>query len=256
MRPLSTKLPQKDEIYRSFITSTYMNFCWGKIYLTDFIGANKVKFPEGIKVGEDVKFQLSLLKYHPKMCYIDKDLVKYRQLSTSVMYVFTLSRFDDMAEDLNTRKQLMNKIEWKTHERKAMYEDVGRNTLSYIKQASKFTQEEQRIELIQKIEDQAVQEVLENIPVKQLPITMRDVVFLLRRKRYSVLLKIKCELWFNFAMLCVAKIFKEAWTSAGAFKRLSSESETDFAKNEKCTLFQIFLSEAGSNGSDAEVYSF
>lgn len=188
--PVSTKLPQKDEIYRSFITSTYMNFCWGKIYLTDFIRANKVMFPEGIKVGEDVKFQLSLLEYHPQVCYIDKDLVKYRQLSTSVMHVFTLSRFDDMAEDLSTRKQLMNQIELKAHERETMYEDVGRNTLSYIKQASKFKQEEQRIELIQKIEDQAVQEVLENIPVEQLPITMRVVVFLLRRKRYSLLLKI------------------------------------------------------------------
>lgn len=57
----------------------FQTFCWNKIYRTEFIKKNNIKFPIGVKNSEDGIFSLICLFNSPKYSFINKSLYIYRK---------------------------------------------------------------------------------------------------------------------------------------------------------------------------------
>lgn len=137
---LSTK-----EMYRTLASTTYMNFCWGKLLSNQFVKSNNIKFPVGKKIGEDVDFQIDILENNAKMFYEDFPIVNYYQEPKSVMHRFSKSKFGDLEQDYLVRNHLLKKCEQhdiKQTESK-MFMTLGGVLISYVRQSCKqFSKEE------------------------------------------------------------------------------------------------------------------
>lgn len=177
----------KEKIYRAFATSTNMNYCWGKIYRTAFLKDNDISFLVGLKIGEDILFQMALLQHNPHIKYINKELVAYRQIDTSVMHCFSIGLFDNLVNDLQLRKNCLRRINCTEFDYALMYSDECRNLLSYVKKASKTVSKETIVKILKTEE---IDEIITKTRVKCLNLSMGVVVILLRLKMYDFVLMI------------------------------------------------------------------
>lgn len=147
--PYETGSLSKKDVYRTLASTTYMNFCWGKLLSNQFIKNNNIKFPVGKKIGEDVDFQIDILEGNGKMYYEDFPIVNYYQQPNSVMHRFGKSKFGDLEQDYLLRKRLLKKCEQyeiKQAERK-MYMTLGGVLISYVRQSCKQFSREEAISL-------------------------------------------------------------------------------------------------------------
>lgn len=57
----------------------YLSFtyCWGKLYSSDIIKKNKIKFDENLRIFEDIEFNYRYLKYVKKVLYVKEPLFNY-----------------------------------------------------------------------------------------------------------------------------------------------------------------------------------
>ena len=176
--------PTKKEIFMHFINSSKMNFCWGKIYRTEFVKKNSVKFDTSLDVGEDIDFQLSLFKYEPRVEYCFTKLIKYRQISSSVMHRYDFTRFDNLKECYIMRKDLASQIDFSKQEEEDMYYYLGRCLLSYTKNVSKLKPKKTVIsKLKESLEIPENKEILNNLPLHRMG-TVRKVIGRLLQKGY------------------------------------------------------------------------
>ena len=67
----------KEKRYKHY-RNNLVNYSWDKLYRTDFIKKNNIKFCEQIDQTEDVLFSLECLSHNPKIEYIPKCLYNYR----------------------------------------------------------------------------------------------------------------------------------------------------------------------------------
>ena len=72
----------------------FINACWAKIYRSDIIKENRIKFPDDIKIGEDLLFVVEYLKHVKSVCSIKSCIYNYRQLDNGTV-VRNRSRLDD-----------------------------------------------------------------------------------------------------------------------------------------------------------------
>lgn len=137
------------DVYSTLASTTYMNFCWGKLLSNQFIKNNNIRFPIGKKIGEDVDFQIDILESNGKMYYEDFPIVNYYQQPNSVMHRFSKSKFGDLEQDYLLRKRLLKKCEQyeiKQAENK-MFMTLGGVLISYVRQACKQFPKEEAIGL-------------------------------------------------------------------------------------------------------------
>lgn len=185
--PFTTNNITKEDIFRVLGTSTHMNYCWGKIFRTSFLLDNDVFFPADMKIGEDTQFQMDLLQKNPTNKYIDKELVIYRQINSSVMHKFSIDRFDDLVNDLIFRKRCLSYVEIQENDYDLMYTDECRNLLSYIKKASGIISKD---ELRDILNIKQINEILTKVKISSISYSMAIVVILLRAKLYDLVLMI------------------------------------------------------------------
>lgn len=187
----SSEYPTKREIFLHFINSSKMNFCWGKLYRTEFVKKNSVKFDTSIDVGEDIDFQLSLFKYEPKIKYCFTKLIKYRQISSSVMHRYDFTRFDNLKECYIMRKDLASQIEFSKQDEEDMYCDLGRRLLSYTKNVSKLKPKKMVISnLKESLEIPENKDILNNLPLHRMDIVRKIIGRLLQKGHYGLAVRI------------------------------------------------------------------
>lgn len=127
--------------YKQLVENTKMNYCWGKVYKANFLKEKNVQFPVGIKIGEDVQFQIDLLECNPRIFASSEILVNYNQVENSVMHSFSVSKFASLEDDYKLRKQLLQKIGNDPVASKTMYNELAGVLLSYLRQYTRMNGE-------------------------------------------------------------------------------------------------------------------
>lgn len=187
----STENPTKKEILMHFINSSKMNFCWGKIYRTQFIKNNSVKFNLDLAVGEDVDFQISLFKHEPSIRYCFLKLIKYRQNSSGVMHRYDFTRFDNLKECYIMRKELSSQIDFTKEDEEGMYCDLGRRLLSYVKNVSKLKPKKEVVSKLEEyLEIPEIKTILKNIPLHRMGAARKIIGKLLQKGHYGLAVRI------------------------------------------------------------------
>lgn len=97
--------PELETIYQLAVSGSKMNFCWGKIYITDIIKNNQISFRKDVKIGEDIIFVMDYLEYVTKTTYLSQYLYYYRQNLDSVMRTVNINRFNEMKYSYERREQ-------------------------------------------------------------------------------------------------------------------------------------------------------
>ena len=76
-----------------------LNCVWQFCMSRKFIKDNNIKFKKGIKVGEDVTFNLDMLSYKPRIYYLNKCLYWYSYNANSVMNNNSIKNIDNRLKD-------------------------------------------------------------------------------------------------------------------------------------------------------------
>lgn len=105
------KNPSIDEICELAVTSSKMNYCWGKFFDLSIIRENHIEFNRNIKIGEDAIFVMDYLECINEIEYCPQYLYYYRQNPTSAMSRVNVSRFEDMQATYNKRERLSKKLD-------------------------------------------------------------------------------------------------------------------------------------------------
>lgn len=172
-----------EEFCKCIVESTYMNFCWGKLFKREFLCKNNVAFEVGRRIGEDVLFQIEMTRKNPSLYYDDTVLVRYFQVPTSVMHQYGMERFQYLVDDFKMRMDLADRIE--LNERSNLYYDVGTNLLSYVKHMSKNKNcRNAFLELKSVFRDKNLVEIIENYPIYKANIPKKIICILIRKKLY------------------------------------------------------------------------
>lgn len=82
---VTEELTDRTALDRAFILGHYFNTCWGKVLRTEVIKKTKARFPEGVKVGEDVVFMNQVLMGTESFVTLKEELYGYRQYENSTM---------------------------------------------------------------------------------------------------------------------------------------------------------------------------
>lgn len=185
---LSTK-----DVYRTLASTTYMNFCWGKLLSNQFVKNNNIKFPVGKKIGEDVDFQIDILENNAKMFYCDFPIVNYYQEPNSVMHRFSKSKFGALEQEYSVRNHLLKKSEpsaFKPTE-EMMFVTLGGILISYVKQSCEHFSKEEAISLFSVENEKEYFRKIVN-RTKFLGKQRKNIVFLMKS---IVMLFIKAKKW-------------------------------------------------------------
>ncbi len=138
------------DVYKTLASTTYMNFCWGKLISREFLVTNNIKFPVGKDIGEDVDFQIAILESNAKMLYRDFSLVNYYQGQNSVMHRFDKSKFRDLEQEYYLRNDLLKKCDATelTETEKRMFITLGGMLISYVRQSCRQFEKEETVNLL------------------------------------------------------------------------------------------------------------
>ena len=74
---------------------SYFNAPWGKLYRKAIILENKIYFPEGITLAEDLYFNFNIFFTYKRIFGIDKPLYNYFQSHSSCMHTITTKKIED-----------------------------------------------------------------------------------------------------------------------------------------------------------------
>lgn len=66
-----------------------LNTVWGKLYRRSFLEDHQIRFTDGVIIGEDLLFNLSVLINYPQMCFFPDTGYFYRDNATSVVHRYS-----------------------------------------------------------------------------------------------------------------------------------------------------------------------
>ncbi|MGN1203385.1 MAG: glycosyltransferase family 2 protein [Eubacterium sp.] len=72
----------------------FINPVWGKLYKTDIIKSNEIKFPKNLSLGEDLLFVLDYLKVSSSVCLISESVYKYYRDTGSLSRSYSLKSLE------------------------------------------------------------------------------------------------------------------------------------------------------------------
>ncbi len=177
---------------KTIITSTYMNFCWGKLIRRKFLENNQIYFKDGKKIGEDVEFQLQIMNKRPHMKYKDEVLVNYRQQKQSVMHQFKQEYFDELEKDFSMRLALSKSVKIDKQDVDLMYKDIAGVFVSYIRKLSKENTVLKNVSILKDdiMKRENFKFLIDNTNTKLLTFPQKISIFLLKMKMYFCLIMV------------------------------------------------------------------
>lgn len=187
--PFSEGKLDVETFIKCLVTSSYMNFCWGKLYSRSIIDDHKIKFSTGLKIGEDVDFQIQYIKLDLLIKFKNDILVNYVQNTKSVMHQYGYNRFFDLESAYYTRKKLAEQIRLSEEEWLTMYEDLGRILLSYIFRIRYSKKQAYDVYKLKRIlEKDCFIDILKNMPINSMGIKRYVISMLIIHKHYNILI--------------------------------------------------------------------
>lgn len=93
-----------DALKKYYLSHADLNTCWGKIFKTNIVKTNNIRFPKNMKIGEDRIFVGNYLEHISNFKYINKPVYKYRIVQSgamgSTMYTISKEKIDDFTKCL------------------------------------------------------------------------------------------------------------------------------------------------------------
>lgn len=177
------------DVYKCLVTSSDTNACWGKLIKKDIILNNEILFKEKLKIGEDVDFQVELLRVLNNIYYFDKVVVEHFDNPESVMNKFKISMFSDLEESYNIRNKIISEVGLlDSRIINAMYTDLIRTLLSYIRKMCKKNTIKESRNIIQALhKEKYIIDILNNSKKKNIPVNRKVIVFMIEIKLYLIL---------------------------------------------------------------------
>lgn len=178
-----------NQVYESLATTTYMNFCWGKLIKLSFLRQNNILFSVGKKIGEDSEFQFKILQFAPSIYYRKFSMISYYQGEDSVMHRFEESKFKNLEEDFIFRKNVIKKIEQVTPETyNGFYNNLAIILISYTIKLSKIkNKKEFCLFMEQQKEKSYYQEIVNKTKFSSKRIDKQVILTFLRKEKWKIL---------------------------------------------------------------------
>ncbi|MEI3337481.1 MAG: glycosyltransferase family 2 protein [Clostridium sp.] len=85
---------KKEKLYSKLLSTDELNVPWGKVYKKEIIDNNKVVFPNGVSIGEDLKFNLEYFRYVKIWKYLYIPIYYYNETENSATKKFNIKRFE------------------------------------------------------------------------------------------------------------------------------------------------------------------
>lgn len=123
---VTSALADRKAIDEAYIMGHYFNTCWGKAYRLSKIKEAGIKFPVGMKVGEDVKYVGEVLPLLTGFQCIQKELYGYRQFQESTMIttrsVLNEKNIQDISSVLQCKEEYARLSGWLEKHAVSFYE--------------------------------------------------------------------------------------------------------------------------------------
>lgn len=180
---------KKNQVYESLATTTYMNFCWGKLIKRSFLCKNNILFSVEKKIGEDSEFQFEMLRYNPNIYYREFSIVSYYQNENSVMHKFEESKFKSLEEDFWFRKTVMGNIKNNNSQTyNNFYNNLAVILISYIMKLSKSKDKEEFCMFMRKqSKKKYYQEIISNAKFSLKKIHKQIILVFIRKKNWKLI---------------------------------------------------------------------
>lgn len=188
--PFESGEVKREDFLACLASTTYMNFCWGKLYSRDFLMKHNIRFPADIKIGEDVKFQMSILKSNPNIVFDNSVLVSYFQSPSSVMHRYDSERFSYVEREYNYRISLMDNLMETDSEKvkRKMYFTLGSILMSYVIQLCKNNSKTKFLEIISEENDKEYfKEIIYNVKFTGKSFYKNILLFFVKHKYWALL---------------------------------------------------------------------
>lgn len=167
---------------------------WGRVYKKSILECNKLRFiSERTYIYEDLMFFLLSTPYVKSVLILDKPLYHYCENEGSLTQKLDLSRFYRVKHMYEHIKKIYLSMIFKNEETKLRFD---RLMLSYIRlSVLQIGRSTKNIGMIREIcSDKFTREVVENYPVKKLPVTQKIFASLLKY-RCALLLYVICKVY-------------------------------------------------------------
>jgi len=179
---------KNSQFIKTLITSTNMNYCWGKVYKSRILKVNKLNFDETLKMGEDVDFQIKYLKYCESIKFCSNILVNYTQNNDSVTHKYGLQRFKDLEHSYYLKKELLQSQSLNSDELDLMYIDFCSVLISYTYRYCCTGRFGENVEDLKKIYSKRyIEDIIKNVAYNKLDGSRRIIAYLLKNKCIPVI---------------------------------------------------------------------
>ncbi|PGS52661.1 glycosyltransferase family 2 protein [Bacillus sp. AFS041924] len=132
----TTQFPNEKQ-FRSFVISLIknemINAPWNKVYLTSYLKVNKILFDPTLNIGEDLKFNLSVIRDIKHVKVINKALINYCVIKgEGLVSRFRINRFDLRYNMINDIKELLSYWELYTENKPVIDQMLIRDIMGYF----------------------------------------------------------------------------------------------------------------------------
>ncbi|QCT06956.1 glycosyltransferase family 2 protein [Ruminococcus bovis] len=133
--PTITNTDLKLDITNLFVLNQSVNSCWCKVFSTDVIKSNNLRFDKSMKVGEDACFVMEYLMCVDDFEYIDEPIYNYYINSLGAMKSAKISTIMDEVKVYNTRIKLINHYNLHINEKQniELHNEYFKSFLGYTK---------------------------------------------------------------------------------------------------------------------------
>lgn len=173
--------------------SNHLNAPWGKVYKREFLTDNNIEFIPGIKIGEDVIFNMNVFKYAQKAKYIDKKLYvySYNDNVSSAVHKY----YENLLEnDKEYYKHLKNTIILDDEILSLFNSCIARGLIEYyhskiFNKQNKKSNSEKYKESLMVIEEWPYNQVIENYDDIILKLKLKDkfLMFLTKKHYFNII---------------------------------------------------------------------
>ncbi|WP_129689738.1 glycosyltransferase family 2 protein [Gottfriedia acidiceleris] len=117
----------------TLIQNELINAPWNKVYLTSYLNENKIMFDPTLNIGEDLKFNLSVIRDIKYANIINKALINYCvQKGEGLVSRFRINRFDVRYNIINDIKELLTYWELYSENKPMVDQMLIRDIMGYF----------------------------------------------------------------------------------------------------------------------------
>ncbi|WP_088012487.1 glycosyltransferase family 2 protein [Gottfriedia acidiceleris] len=160
-----------EEQFRSYVVTLIQNELinapWNKVYLTSYLKENDILFDSTINIGEDLKFNLSVIRDIKYVSVINKALINYCvKKGEGLVSHFRINRFDIRYNIINDIKELLTYWELYSKNKPMVDQMLIRDIMGYFMDFYKTSCELSYSEKLERIKEVINRNEIKEVMVK------------------------------------------------------------------------------------------